>query len=194
MFPCQYNIPGHSGTAQKHRKAFAKSKDRQKQVAYSHEGNRGNAVRSGKFRHYYEQHKFGRILTTVIGIPLVLAALVGAGMILSSIGNTFIDNQSVPQMTIVELEREDAYNFYTRLGNRWLLAGDMEEARVNFGKALEIAPYGQNARFALVEILEEMCQGQGLYCEESKSQRDFIQGMGWTKDGMISEMPATPSH
>ncbi len=196
MFPGQYNIPGHSGTAQKHRKAFAKSRDRQKQVAYSNEGSKGNAVRSGKFRHYYGQHKLGRILTAAIGIPLILAALLGLGVLLYGIGDSYVDSQvrANAHQPKIEIERDDAYNFYTRLGNRWLLAGDMEEARLNFGKALEIAPYGQNARFALAEILEKMCQGQGLYCEDANSQRDFIQGMGWSKNVPISEMPATPSH
>lgn len=196
MFPCSSNTPGFSGTDKKHRKAFLKWRDWQKDGAYSYESEIRQGKRHGVFDLEYREGRLSRLLIRIVGIPLVLAALLGLGVLLYGIGDSYVESQILAGIppTIIELERDDAYNFYHKIGRQWLAAGDMEEARVNFGKALEIAPYGQNARFALTKILEGMCKEKGLYCEESKVQRDFINGMEWTEEELVSAPSSVSSN
>ncbi|MEM9261115.1 MAG: hypothetical protein AAGA62_15845, partial [Bacteroidota bacterium] len=154
MSPCQFKIPGHSGTDQKHKRVFANWK---KSASGQPTERNINGKRSGKYQRAHAQSPFEKRVFTVISVPVVLAALFCFVWMFTSAKTGLENALDKTKVTAkkVHTEKEKAYFFYTRIAERQLAARDYEEARINFSQALKFGPYGRNARIGLAKTLDQ---------------------------------------
>lgn len=185
-FPGHFNIPGHSGTDQKHKKAFTKWRKWQREDALSYESERKSSQRTGQYKSEHEVSRTGRKWLLILGLPVVLLALACSGWLIFQAGDGMMSSFEQP-LTIsltpqTDAERLRSYDHFRRLGNQALEEGHHEAARVNFTHALTLAPYSKNARVGLTLVLEHYCVENERYCDEAKEQRRYMKKMGWGED------------
>lgn len=172
-----FKIPGHSETAQKNKKAFARRK---------HWGGKRRADDHGEASKIVGKYKtqYGPDLSNWI-LGLLFLLLAGA----SYWWHTGMTSNSATEQRGIETKREGfsekeqhAYNFLVSSGHKSLAIKDYRVAAYEFNQALKIAPYGKNARLGLVATLKEMCAENHSYCKRAEEQSAFVERMGWLKE------------
>lgn len=172
-----FKIPGHSETAQKNKKAFARRNHWGGKRPIDNQGEASKIV--GKYKTQY-----GPDLSNWI-LALLFFLLAGA----SYWWHTAMTSDSPVERQVIETKRDGfseeeqhAYNFLVSSGRKSLEIKDYRLATYEFNQALEIAPYGKQARLGLVATLKEMCAENAYYCKRVEEQQDFVKGMGWQEE------------
>jgi len=184
-------IPGHSGTAQKHKKAFA----RQKQWAKGRLQREQTETQTRKVVGRYElQADDGRFTNWLMLFLVVM--LLGAGywwadgviandsslqhgIELPSVGFTRAQETAGTKREGFTKEQTHAYNFLLRSGRKSFIRADYHVAVYEFDQALKIAPYAKQARLELLDAITKLCAEERYYCDRVEPQRTFLKEMGW---------------
>jgi len=182
-FPGHFRIPGHSGTDQKHKKAFTKWRKWQREDAFTYEGGRKESQRTGQYESEHVMPSSAKKWLLRLGLPIATIALISSGWLIFQAGDGMMSAfDQIETITLApenDTERLQAYKYYRGLANQALEEGNYEAGRVNYTHALNMAPYSKSARLGLTIVLEHYCEKDQIYCEEAAEQRNFMNKMGW---------------
>lgn len=171
------SIPGHTGTQQKHKKAFARRKQWAIGRPLADSEEEGNRRVVGKYELQNTGEELSNWIFLLLGILLIGAACWWGSAVTSNYNGSPRVIESKPDIFTKEQTR--AYNFLVKSGDQSLALKDYRLAVSEFNLALEIAPYGKNARLGLVRALTLHCAEYREYCDKVDEQNTFIKQMGW---------------
>lgn len=175
------SIPGHSGTQQKHKKAFAQRRAWGGDWLSLSTGESKKGKVTGKYTSQYGNSEIVRGINVSLGI----AAFVIGCWWFYNVVNTFYDEPgtTVASPQVFTPEDKHAYHFLVDNAHGSLAGKDYRLAIYEFQSALKIAPYGKEARLGLLKAMQERCLKLDEYCDEIAEQAAFVEGMGWLEDG-----------
>ena len=190
MFPCQFKIPGHSGTDFKHRKAFKKAKelqDKRKRVSA--------AITKNNFEPGYSKNIANSLLAKWMKAGLFFSAVVLSLIFVENQADN-ISTQLKEYKTKSEIIRaENIINVYTRAykvltttGNDYLYWNMLDEAQSEFALALKIDKNGKAANLGMTKTLMKKCAQRSEYCAEAKAYLDYMKSLGEALDNELIEL------
>ncbi|MCB0631869.1 MAG: hypothetical protein R2824_20100 [Saprospiraceae bacterium] len=193
-FPGQGKIPGHSGTAQNHRKAFAGIKEYYRKKARLSASGSQTTEQSNEFPTRRQlQYLQNRRINRLVKAPLLLLILgfivYGAVMWGGNISYSFqesIENSKFEKIERERLYSEDRYRFFVESGNEFFNKRLYDEAYRDYVQALKIAPYGRSARIGYVSVLKKKCEFEQIFCEEIDINLQFLKEMKYIDEATYS--------
>jgi hypothetical protein len=170
-------ISGHSGTAQKSKKVFARRKQWAKGRLPSEGTNDGERKVVGE----YELHPGGNGIADGLFLLLAILLLGACGWWVQGVNasSATASHDIEKQRDGFSDEEKHAYQFLVDSGSRNLDFKDHRLAIYEFNEALKIAPYGKEARLGLLKAMELRCATTGEYCDRAEEQYTFVKEMGW---------------
>ena len=195
MFPCQFKIPGHSGTDVMHRKAFQKVKelrDKRKRTATVESKSRlGTHSISVQRNNSKNDAIAGKCLRIVIALLIVMLI----SLLIQNRAN-YISLQLIQhQKEIATLKKArhqsalaTAYRVLTSSGNNYLYWNQLDEAQEEFARALKVDSNGEAAILGMTKTLLKKCAQRAEFCDESKTYLSYVKSMGLPFDEELAAL------
>ncbi len=167
-----FNIPGHTGTDQKPKKAFERSKAYRKIKKVDpnkHQSTQGyeELLKERTDQKLATQKRF--LLFSII----IAFSCVGL-FFLSGFQKSAFETKS-PVLSQSKSFNQNAYQVIIESGNRFLHDGMLDEAQKDFIQAQKLNPYGVEANLGLTKTLVAFCEQEGRFCSETESYISFVE-------------------
>lgn len=163
-------ISGHSGTAQRHRKAFKDARALQKKKARIFSGQvQQNLGHDQKWEGRNADHRKNtviRLIVISIGVLCLLATvlLIYNASDFSTYQTELMEQEDVRQ----DREMEEAYRLLLNSGENYLRANSFLAAEEEFALALKLYPQGEKALRGMTQTLARKCLYLEIDCQLTK--------------------------
>ncbi len=182
MFPCNFKIPGHSGTDFKHRKAFQKTKERLKRKIRTDSSlKKSQPTTSRRNTIPYSKTNVSKPLKWMVAITrlsMFLLVFLLAKNIACSVYADMTTNSYKGIKAHVHykngLTYMERYRLLIKEGNECLKADQLDEAQQKFTKAWDLDRYGFEVNLGMTKTLLKKCKRNGEYCREAKAFFNFM--------------------
>lgn len=180
MLPGHFNIPNHSGTAQKHRQAFSKIKEWYRKASIQQAYRRPKRPYERTYQRESQWLKALRILA--IATALVLSAILGKTLIkdIPAHAQAAYRAEVATEQARKNAQLQRAYQIVLQEGYSYLQSGRLDQAQGAFVRALRANETGKTARMGLTETLLLQCQQHGKYCAEAADNLTYLRQINYT--------------
>ena len=197
-FPGHFNIPGHSGTDFKHRKAFAKIKDynrKRSSIDLPKIETEKDFKTSPQFSKKYQLTFAEKAIKFGFKLPLFLCFIIISFWVFNNFTNHYfsvINNSDKAYQTTVKeykaKEKRENYDLFIRSGKSHLKANQLNFAQAEFIRALTIYKYAKEARVGLTLTLVEKCNSRKEFCQEAQDHILFLKKMKYLTEGELNAL------
>ncbi|MFT4664393.1 MAG: tetratricopeptide (TPR) repeat protein [Polaribacter sp.] len=184
-------IPGHSGTAFKHRKAFNSIKEYDnKSISYNRKDKRNSKMHPKLApKIYQEAIRSSSWIDKQIRLSLLLTFIVMMFYGITACYNALPNRQSkiYSYLKTYELEQQrNAYRILVHSGKSYMIGNQFQEANDEFARALKLFPYGKEARIEITKLYLITCELQNNYCDLIEKNIRFLEEMNYVPCGIFS--------
>lgn len=193
MLPGHSKIAGHSGTANKNRKAFSKRIALQKVEALNKKVDRKKSDAflddiSAKRLEYAKTWKLQTKMNWFVRLPVFIATVLILIIITNKIYSRY-QAFSEGSITTKSMNRttnsKKAYLLFVDNGDYSLTHHRYDEAYLSYVKALELDNKGVDARIGLTKTLIEKCKLDNTFCEHKEINLNYLIEEGFIKKGEL---------
>lgn len=193
MFPCSFNIPGHSGTAFKHRKPFQKLKEhlnKKKRTASTPGKVNSTAHFIKKNYPSFSKNSVDRSLKWVVAIICLTLFLLIFLLAKNIVKSFYTDLTTISKESeeIIAKRLQDSYDFLIISGDGYLHWNMLDEAQREFDRALKIDKDGLEANLGMAKTLLKKCAQNGEYCRKAEDYSNYIKKIKEVADNELIEL------
>lgn len=172
------NIPGHSGTSQKNRKAFSKTKElhlRSKKQS-THVAS-DKAIVEERLKKNLKANRIVRMISLVSLIFILLVSLKVWGYANDDLkvftNNSTLFGQFDYQYHHVEVNRSIAQK-HLYAADQFFCSGELLKAQDEYVHAIRIFPRNESVIMDLTAVLNQRCLTEGVFCNKAKEYQEFL--------------------
>lgn len=169
------NIPGHSGAAQKNKKAFSRRNHWSDRSGAVGQSETGGARIVGRYQLQHNGVDINNWLMIALIVLLAGGACWWGKVFTASYGHPPTENDTrrkvYSKMQILDYKR------HVRNGRSAFAKNDYDRAVENYVRALTVMPTGKYASQELLQVVRQRCANENFYCSERVFQEDFKREM-----------------
>jgi hypothetical protein len=107
-------------------------------------------------------------------IAICAGGLYFCGALLFGVGENYLSSALEATSNPYTVEEDQAYHFLVATGWQDFEQGRLDNAYLQFNRALKIKLDGKEAHLGVAQTLDQFCTTQGKFCEEARRKKEFM--------------------